>query len=100
MKRRTKALAISPRVKQIVWERDGERCVVCGSHYAAPCAHFIARSQGGLGIEENIVTLCQNCHYAFDFGTERETIAEIARAHLQSHYPDWNDDNLIYRKEF
>jgi len=101
-KKRTKALAISPRVKEAVWERDGGRCIVCGSPNAAPNAHYIARSHGGLGIEENIATLCHDCHRIFDFGVagEQETIGKILRAHFKIHYPDWDDDNLIYRKGF
>ena len=99
-KKRTKALAISPKVKDAVWARDEGCCVVCGSPNAAPNAHYIARSHGGLGIEENIVTLCHDCHRTFDFGIagEQETIGEILRTHFKIHYPDWDDDNLIYRK--
>ena len=67
--KRTKATDIPQKVKQAVWERDGGRCVVCGCcRNVMPNAHFIPRSKGGLGIEENIVTLCTNltenqCHY-------------------------------------
>lgn len=99
VKRRTKALAIPPKVKVRVWERDGGRCVLCGTPQAAPNAHYIARSHGGLGIEENIVTLCLNCHYEFDFGDHREDCAVAVREHLKSCYPDWNEGNLIYRKK-
>lgn len=99
MTKRTKALTISPKVKAVIWERDGCRCVVCGSCEAAPNAHYIARSQGGLGIEENIVTLCQTCHHDFDFSPRRFELAILIREYLQSKYPYWNDDDLIYRKD-
>lgn len=98
MQRRTKALAISAKVKARVWERDSGCCIICGSTNAAPEAHYIARSQGGLGIEENIVTLCRPCHDNFDFGANREVFGGVIRGYLQEHYPHWNDDNLIYRK--
>lgn len=49
MNRRTKALAISDKVKQAVLDRD-EYCVWCGRQ-GAPNAHYISRAQGGLGIE-------------------------------------------------
>jgi len=64
--RRTKALEIPQKVKRAVWKRDGERCILCGSPHAAPEAHYVPRSAGGLGVEENIVTLCRSCHDAYD----------------------------------
>lgn len=66
MHRRTKALAIPPKVKAQVWDRDLHRCVLCGSPYAFPDAHYISRAQGGLGIPENVVTLCRPCHDRYD----------------------------------
>lgn len=98
--KRAKALAISPGVKRIVAERDGGRCVYCGKP-GLPEAHFIPRSAGGLGIEENIVTLCRECHDRFDNGlaVKREGMREYLGAYLQSIYTDWNTDKLIYHKE-
>ena len=66
MHKRTKALAISKAVKDAVWERDGHERVICGNRAAAPEAHYISRAQSGLGIEENIVTLCRNRHDKYD----------------------------------
>lgn len=103
--KRAKATDISPKVKREVWERDGHRCIICGSPLAAPNAHYIPRSAGGLGIPENIVTLCTNfsenkCHYRFDFGTaeEREEIGQKIENYLKDHYPGWDPEKLIYRK--
>ena len=101
-----KATDITPQVKQEVWLRDEGRCVVCGNMFnVMPNAHYIPRSKGGLGIPENIVTLCtelteNQCHRRFDFGTEeeRETIGQKIREYLQAHYPDWDEDKLVYRK--
>lgn len=98
MNRRTKALAIPKKVKDAVWERDGHRCVLCGSPYAAPEAHFIARSQGGLGIEQNILTLCRDCHRRYDSTTERATLRETLGEYLKACYPGWEEYTLIYRK--
>lgn len=102
---RSKATDISESVKQRVWERDGGRCVVCGSHIAMPNAHYIPRSKGGLGIEENIITLCtsmtpNHCHERFDKGTqkEREQIRKIIRSYLQEKYSNWNEEDLVYHK--
>jgi hypothetical protein len=70
-----------------------------------PNAHFISRSKGGLGIEENVVTLCTSftenkCHYKFDFGTreEREEIGSRIEEYLKSKYPNWDKEKLTYRR--
>ena len=104
--KRSKATDIPMSVKKKVWERDRGRCVVCGNHCnVMPNAHYIPRSKGGLGIEQNIVTLCteltQNkCHRKYDFGTkeERKMIREKIERYLQSKYENWNEEDLIYKK--
>ena len=103
---RSKATDISQSVKQRVWERDNQCCVVCGSHIAMPNAHILPRSSGGLGIETNIVTLCTNfspnkCHYRFDFGTkkEKEKILKIITKYMKSIYGDeWNIEDQKYKR--
>lgn len=98
--RRAQALAIRPEVKRLVSFRDGGLCVYCGRP-GLPEAHYIPRSKGGLGIEQNVLTLCRSCHDRFDFGGVliREGMREYFAEYLQSKYPDWNEDNLTYRKE-
>lgn len=104
--RRAKACDIPWNVKIKVWERDNGCCVVCGNNYnVMPNAHYIPRSRGGLGIEQNIVTLCtelteNKCHRKFDFGTaiEREYIGDKIREYLKSKYPDWKEEDLYYHK--
>lgn len=63
-----------------------------------PNAHFIPRSSGGLGIEQNIVTLCSECHYRYDMTTEREQIKKLIKNYLSRKYKNWNEDELIYKK--
>lgn len=96
--KRAKACDITQKVKDRVWERDGERCIICGTHYAMPNSHYIRRSQGGLGIEENIVTMCMRCHRMYDQGPERELIGSYTEKYLRSKYPDWNPEKLVYKK--
>ena len=99
--KRSKACDISQKVKKIVWERDGGCCVICGNNYnVMPNAHYIPRSKGGLGIEENIFTACtrlteNDCHYKFD---EYGIGEDIVREYLIATYPGWNEDNLKYKK--
>lgn len=97
--KRTKALEIPPKVKEAVFERDGGCCVFCG-RVGIPNAHFIARSQGGLGIEENILTLCWDCHRKYDQTPRRQEMREFFKEYLQSKYPEWDETKLIYKKEY
>lgn len=96
MHKRTKALAIPKKVKEVVYERDGSRCILCHKQ-GNPDAHFISRAQGGLGIEQNIVTLCLDCHRAYD-SDQRQLLREKIREYLKEQYPDFTDDMRIYRK--
>ena len=94
------ALAISPETKRIVFYRDNGLCVYCTAP-GNPEAHFIPRAQGGLGVEQNILTLCRRCHDLYDHGTRpfREGMREYFRDYLKSKYPDWDETKLIYRKD-
>lgn len=99
MHRSTKACDIPYEVKKKVWERDGGRCVVCGStRMVSPNAHYIARSHMGLGIEQNIVCLCLGCHCDYDNGPKREEYREAIRRYLKMRYPNWDEKKLVYRK--
>lgn len=98
---RTKATEISMKTKQIVWERDNQQCIFCkrwvSVHFAN--AHFIKRSQGGLGIPENVFTACAECHYKEDFGQEQLAYREVAENYLRNYYgSSWNKEDLVYKK--
>lgn len=97
MHKRTKALMISKAVKESVFERDGGCCVWCGKP-GLPEAHFIPRSRGGLGIEQNILTLCRECHEKFDHGTNRNSMRDFFETYLKSKYEDWDAQKLYYKK--
>ena len=96
--KRAKACDISQKVKEIVWARDGGRCIICGNNRAMPNSHFIRRSHGGLGIEENIVTMCDRCHRMYDQGVDRKAIEARTEEYLKSHYPGWDREKLVYKK--
>jgi 5-methylcytosine-specific restriction endonuclease McrA len=100
--KRSKATDIPYKVKEAVWERDNHHCIYCGKtgYGVMPNAHFIPRSKGGLGVEQNIVTLCQYCHYKFDFGTaeQRSELRHFIRSYLNKKYKHWNERDLIYKK--
>ena len=97
--KRTKALEIPRKVKEKVYERDGGCCVFCGKAGISN-AHFIARSQSGLGIEENILTLCPECHRQYDQTPRRQEMRNFFKGYLRNIYPDWSEEKLIYKKEY
>ncbi len=51
MSKRSKACDISQNVKEIVWNRDNQRCVYCKRYVSKTFAnaHFIKRSQRRIG---------------------------------------------------
>lgn len=98
MHKMTKATAIPKSVKDAVYARDGGRCILCGRNNGEPVAHVIRRSQGGMGIEQNIVTLCPSCHRAFDEGAQRAELYEHIVAYMIEKYPDWKREKVIYKK--
>ena len=106
MRKDTKARDFSRKAKEQIAERDSIEgwpcCVFCGAAAPAPLAfsnaHFIARSQGGLGIPENGLTLCPACHRRYDQTTDRKQMREYFRGYLKSKYENWREEDLIYRK--
>jgi 5-methylcytosine-specific restriction endonuclease McrA len=49
--------------KQIL-ERDGWRCLHCGSISGLEVHHIQRRSQQGEDTDENLISLCSECHRA------------------------------------
>lgn len=103
--KRTKACGISPKARAEVHKRDGKICVFCGKRLRErQLAHVISRSHGGMGIPENLVTLGSglecDCHYTYDHGTseQRCNMRRYFEWYLKQFYPEWSEENLIYRK--
>lgn len=97
MQRRTKAVAITPEVRAEVEERDNHCCIFCGRPGRGE-AHLINRSQGGLGIPENIVTVCRPCHHQMDNGQATKLYRAKAEDYLKSKYPEWDRSKLVFDK--
>ena len=93
--------AISNRTRQKVLERDSYDgapcCIYCGSPYGIEIHHFVERSRGGMGVEENLVCLCSRCHRKLH-DTESAEIKDFIRAYLSCRYEDWAEGKQIVRK--
>lgn len=97
MHKRTRACGIPKEVKLIVYERDHERCIFCGAP-GLPEAHVIPRSHGGLGVPQNIITVCRSCHDKLDNSTNRQQMLDVAVGYLGSYYPNISQTDVIYQK--
>ena len=106
MRKDTKARDFPRQVKMDISIRDSidgwPCCVFRGA--AAPSeiawsnAHYISRAQGGLGIEENGLTLCPICHRKYDQTTARTEMRSYFREYLMGKYENWSEYKLLYRK--
>lgn len=101
----------APEVMQRIFERDGEQCLFCRLGYYTECKspmlleiadimHFMNKSQGGLGVEENGVTGCRYHHGLLDNGHIglRDEMLEIMEEYLRNIYPEWDKTKLVYNK--
>ena len=86
MRAETKATSIPRSVKLAVYARDHGCCVICGCP-GLPEAHIVKRSQGGKGVEQNIVTLCRTCHRELDEGRDRKTYLQMVIDYISDLYP-------------
>jgi 5-methylcytosine-specific restriction endonuclease McrA len=97
MGKMSKACDISPKVRKEVLERDNY-CIICGSSYGLQIAHYISRARGGLGIPQNLAVMCVKCHGEYDNGKFHKEIGKAFTEHLQAHYPDRDEKDLVYKK--
>ena len=110
---RTKALAITRKTKEAVFKRQNGRSIFAPYQNISVeecCCHFVPRSKGGLGIEENIFGCSQEQHRLFDgniiispgkseeIQRIREKMKNEVVNHLKDNYQDWNEESLIYKR--
>jgi 5-methylcytosine-specific restriction endonuclease McrA len=56
--------ALPRELRYAVWERDGGRCVECGSAFELQYDHVIPVALGGATSAENLQLLCGDCNRA------------------------------------
>lgn len=111
---RTKALEIPRSVKEAVHKRQKGRSIFAPYQMISVeecCCHYIPRSKGGLGIEENIFGCSQEQHRLFDNNVLKSPTSKritnltiqqmhsVARNHLiRSYGSSRNESKLIYKK--
>ena len=110
--KRTKACDISSKVRQQVQSRD-QGCIFCQANYMMPpedefgtcrgmlqIMHYIPRSQGGLGIPENLAIGCVWHHNMMDNGNLglREQMLMFFEEYLKARYEGWDREKLFYSK--
>lgn len=95
--KRSKECDISNETRRIVFQRDNFSCIFCGRP-GLPNAHVVNRSQGGMGVEQNIITACIDCHNAMDNGRGTGWMREYAEKYLAKQYGEWNKDDVVYDK--
>ena len=106
--KRTKATSFSKDTVTAIMQRDRYQCLFCrlGKYGKSECdwiqdiMHYVNRSAGGLGIEQNGVVGCRYHHSLLDNGNKgyrKEMLADM-KAYLQEQYPDWNEEDLYYKK--
>lgn len=114
MTKRTKALQFSTETKRIIYQREGGECFFCATRYQMPAnwkqykfdmeikdiMHFVNKSAGGLGIEQNGVLGCRMHHHLLDNGNRglRTEMLGIMEEYLRSKYPEWKKEDLYYKK--
>ena len=110
MKKRTRKLQFDTKTKIKVIERD-RRCIFCSMNYHIEpgyayersiydIMHYIPKSKGGLGIEENGVLGCRYHHSLLDNGSRglRPEMLQLMKEHLQAAYAYWDEEELYYKK--
>lgn len=109
--KRTKACDISANVSKEVRKRD-EGCIFCQMGYRMPpedefittmgqlqIMHFVPRSQGGLGIPQNLACGCAWHHMLLDNGKDtRADMLSKFEEYLKARYKGWNKEMVVFNK--
>ena len=96
--KRSRASDIKPTTAKVVKLRD-RACILCGSGYHIELHHHISRGRGGMGVKENVVCLCKQCHMDLHSSTRSGQYRKGVENYLKLKYPNWKKENVIYNKK-
>lgn len=98
---RTKWTSISNQTRKEVLERDGNKCIICGTTRMITLAHvFVNRSHGGKGSKNNLACLCARHHEILDnyIGEREKELSEKISAYCKNYLI--KKEGINYNKEF
>ena len=111
MQKRTRKLQFSAGERKKIIARDNGKCIFCENGYFTKCGsdfllsiketmHFVPRSAGGVGVEQNGAIGCKYHHEMLDNGSSgrRREMLDFFEKYLRGKYPGWNREALIYKK--
>lgn len=85
---------VTNRLRFEIYERDGNRCVMCGRSGNLEIDHIVPISKGGKSTLDNLQTLCHRCN------TEKSNKVTFSspQNHRQSHICPWCGEVLVIRR--
>lgn len=101
MSKRSQWCDVSKELRKYIIARD-KQCIICGTKKPLTMAHiFLSRAKGGKGCKENIVALCNNCHYyILDNPIGKANIERSKEMLAQCYQYLFNKENIVYNDEF
>lgn len=101
MSKRSQWCNVSKELRKYIIDRDKE-CIICGAKKPLTMAHiFLSRAKGGKGCKENIVALCNRCHYyILDNPIGKENIEKSKRIEEYCKKYLIDKENIIYNDDF
>lgn len=89
---------LSNKQRKAIYRRDGYQCALCGSTRYLQLHHCIPRGKGGKDTDQNLITLCSDCHALahglnlHDYPDMRQSDIELLIVeYLADEYaPDWD----------
>jgi len=66
----------------LIQKKTNNRCCICGTWQYLQIHHIIFRSQGGSNNYENLVLLCNTCHYQIHHGLKSKEYQEQTYKYL------------------
>lgn len=89
-KERRRTGTLSSKTRNTILERDGNRCLRCGSTDSLQVHHIKPVVQGGNNEKDNLATLCSECHNeAILVGADRQVTA-----YPRGEFDGWLNDDL------